>query len=262
MSERPRPAERALTLDLWHTLVYLEPPAEEAYMREQVAFAGAVLESSPRVAGAPSRDAAELAGTFAAVYAEAVEASQRGTSVSPAQQIREAGRRCGREPDPAAYVAGLARLVARTEFRLAEGSVEVLRHLAEDGWALGIISNTVGEPGETLRPVLRRFGFDRLVGAVTFSDEHPWTKPAPELFQQTLHRLGVSPERAVHIGDGWVDIEGARRAGYRAGVLFTGLQEYGKRYRELFLPPGWATPKTPYRVRRWEQVPGVLRTLR
>jgi FMN phosphatase YigB (HAD superfamily) len=262
MTDATAAPERALTLDLWHTLVYLDPAAEETYMREQIALATGLLEAAPTTDGAARSTPPELRRAFEAVYAEAVAASQRGVSVPPARQIEEAGRRTGRAPDPREYVAGLAGLVGRTEFRPAAGALEVLRELADDGWALGIISNTVGEPGASLRPVLHRFGFDRVVRSTTFSDEHPWTKPAPELFRQSLRALGVPPERAVHIGYGWVDIEGARRAGYRAGILFTGLQEYGAKYRELFLPPDWSAPLTPYRVRRWDEVPKMVGSFR
>jgi len=98
-----------------------------------------------------------------------------------------------------------------------------------------VISNTVGEPGEYLRPVLSGFGIDRYVESFVFSDEQPWTKPAPEIFRAALATIGTSPQDAVHVGDGWADIEGAHRAGYRGTILFQGLHDYGARYLNLFL---------------------------
>lgn len=252
------PSPRLLSLDLWHTLVYVEPEAEEEYMRAQVDLATTVLAAAPRAAtGAPEGEH-DFRSVFEDVYARAVAASQQGRSVSPAVQIEEAGVRCGRVPDPQAYLDGLRDLVDRTPFRPAPGAIDVLRRLRGEGWTTAVISNTVGEPGTALRPVLKRMGVDPLVDAFVFSDEGPWTKPAPEIFREALERLGVGPAHTVHVGDGWVDIEGARRARLRAGVLYTGLQRYGARYRQLFLPEGWSEPTTPYRFSSWGELPDVL----
>lgn len=252
---------RLLSLDLWHTLLYLVPSAEEAYMQAQVDLAVGILSDAPVQGDGPPLGPARLRSAFEAVYAGAVHASQEGRSVTPASQMREAGSRTGRLPDPQAYVDGLVQLVARTPFQEAPQAAEVVQGLREEGWATAVVSNTVGEPGEALRPVLKRMGFDRLVDAFVFSDEEPWTKPAPEIFRAALARVGATPERTVHVGDGWVDIEGARRARLRAGVLYTGLQSYGQRYRELFLPKGWSEPTTPYRLQSWPELPALLRTI-
>lgn len=249
---------RLLSLDLWHTLLYLDPAGEERYMREQVDLGVAVLRQAPPVQPEAALPEAGLRPAFEAVYAEAVAASQEGRSVTPAAQIVEAGRRTGRVPDPRTYLDGLTDLVARTPFRRAPDALEVLRGLRGDGWATAVVSNTVGEPGAALQPVLRRLGVEAVVDTFVFSDELPWTKPAPEIFREAAERLGVPRTRTVHVGDGWVDIEGARRARLRAGVLYTGLQHYGRRYRELFLPAGWSEPTTPFRFENWPELPRLL----
>jgi HAD superfamily hydrolase (TIGR01549 family) len=230
-------------------------------MRAQVDLGVELLERADRAPRAPPVPDGGLRPAFEAVYADAVAASQQGRSVSPAAQIAEAGRRTGRRPEPRAYLDGLAALVARTPFRTAPGAEEVIRGLRADGWRTAVVSNTVGEPGESLRPVLGRLGVDRWIDAFVFSDEHPWTKPSPELFLRAVEAVGARADRTVHVGDGWVDIEGARRAKLRAGVLYTGLQRYGARYRELFLPPDWTDPSTPYRFARWPELPELLGTI-
>ena len=201
----------AVTFDLWHTLVYLAPQAEEEYMRRQLEAAARVLAASDLADGAPVRRREELRQAFEREYADAVIAAREGRSVSPAQQLVRAAERTGRAPRPEAYEAALGRLLGSLPLRLAPNALEVLGELGEEGYALGIVSNTVGEPGRLLRPLLRAFGFDRYVGAYTFSDEHPWAKPSPEIFRATLRALGSDPARAIHVGDGWADIEGARR---------------------------------------------------
>ncbi len=249
----------AVTLDLWHTLMFLRPEAEEEYMRSQVEFATEVLRDGPRRPGAPDRSDSELARVFERVYAEAVAEAGRGRTITPAQQLSRAADATGRDARPEEYLGRLAAIVPRLPFERAPGALELLRSLAHDGYGLGVISNTIGEPGQMLRPVLRSMGFDEYVSAYVFSDEHPWTKPAPEIFGEALARLHGVPGRAVHVGDGWSDIEGARRAGLRAGILFTGLQNYGARYKQLFLPDGWDRPATDHVAARLEDVGRIVR---
>ncbi|MGB6500059.1 MAG: HAD family hydrolase [Thermoplasmata archaeon] len=254
-------APAAITLDLWHTLVYLTPQDEEAYMLSQMDLATTVLEQAAELPGASLRPRAELHKIFQAVYGEAVAASQRGESVPPPEQLVRAAERGGRVAETEVYLEGLRRLVAATPFKLGPGALETLREIRSRGWRTAVISNTVGEPGATLRPTLRAMGFDDLVEEWVFSDEHPWTKPSPQIFHEALGRLGVAPQRAVHVGDGWPDIEGPRRAGMRGAVLYTGLQTYGAQYQALFLPPGWESPKAEYQIHRLEALPGIAERL-
>jgi FMN phosphatase YigB (HAD superfamily) len=251
----------AVTLDLWHTLIYVEPDAEEAYMQAQVALARRALAQAPRVDGAPPWDEDAMGKVFERVYAEAVEEAGRGRTVTPAEQLLRAGRAVGRLPSVEPYLAGLQGEVAHLPFRPAPGVIEFLARLREDGYRTGVISNTIGEPGRFLRPVLTAMGFDPYIQTYVFSDEHPWTKPAPQIFHAALAELGERPERTVHVGDGWSDIEGAKRAGFRAGILFTGLNRYGEKYKSLFLPPSWDRPPTPHVAARLDEVLAQVRSL-
>lgn len=251
----------AVTLDLWHTLLYLSPEDEEAYMDHQVAIGREVLRSASALPGAPELSDAELGRAFEKAYADAVRSSAEGRTMTPAEQLLRAARETGRAADPAGYLARLAKEVEVTPFRRAPGALELLEKLRTLGYRVGIISNTIGEPGAFLRPVLSSMGFDEYVEAYVFSDEQRWTKPAPEIFLVALARLRETPADAVHVGDGWADIEGARRAAYRAAVLFTGLRSYGARYRELFgqgVPDG--SPDG-YRTDRLEEVGPLVQKL-
>jgi FMN phosphatase YigB (HAD superfamily) len=251
----------AVTLDLWHTLIYLPPDDEEAYMTHQVRLGTEVLLSSARLPGAPELSERELRGAFELAYAAAVSASSEGRTVTPAEQLREAAKETGRDADPREYLMKLRNEIAGTHFRRAPGALELLAELREDGYRVGIISNTVGEPGAFLRPVLASMGFDRFVESYVFSDEHPWTKPSPEIFRYALGKLDATPAEAVHVGDGWSDLEGARRASFRAAILFTGLHEYGAQYRKLFLPGVPENPDAGYQTDRLEEVGPIVRKL-
>jgi FMN phosphatase YigB (HAD superfamily) len=228
----------AVTFDLWHTLVYLEPEAEAEYLARQRGAAVDVLSNSPPRRVAPGAAVIDPETAFESELRLAVKESHAGHTVTPGEQIVRAAAACGREPRPEAFEAALGRVIAATPFRTAPGAHEALSEIRRMGIAVGVLSNTVGEPGRFLRERLRTSEFYRDVEVYTFSDEHPWTKPSPEIFRWTLTRLKSEPASAIHVGDGWADLEGARRARLRAGVLYTGLQEYAPEYRALnYAPP-------------------------
>jgi len=251
----------AVTIDLWHTLMYLPPDAEETYMARQLALGSEVLRRAPRLPGAPDLSDAELGRAFEKEYVDAVAKSSEGKSVTPAEQLARAARATGRDADPKEYLTALQAEVAKTPFLRAPGALECLSELRQRGYRVGVISNTVGEPGAFLRPILESMGFNRYVETYVFSDEQPWTKPAPEIFRYTLSCLSESPPDAVHVGDAWSDLEGARRAGYRGAVLFTGLRSYGESYRKLFLPDVPGAPPAQYRTDRLAEVGPIIEKL-
>ena len=251
----------AVTLDLWHTLIYLPPDDEEAYMEHQVTMGREVLFESAVADGGRKLPRAALGRAFARAYTEAVAASAKGRTITPAEQLTRAAAETHRVAEPARYLEKLKEEVQRTPFRRAPGGLRLLGRLRRWGYRVAVISNTVGEPGAFLRPILTSMGFDRFVEAYVFSDEHPWTKPSPEIFRFALDQLGEEPSDSIHVGDGWADVEGARRAGYRATVLFTGLHAYGARYRKLFLPGGPKEPDSDYRTARLEDVGPLVRKI-
>ncbi|MCI4362714.1 MAG: HAD family hydrolase [Thermoplasmata archaeon] len=234
----------AVTFDLWHTLVYLSPEEEEHYMADQVELGTSALGEAKRLDSAAPKEENALREAFERAYAGAIEAASNGRSVSPAAQFAAAAVDCSRDTDPTRYLTELRALVEWTPFRAAPGAVELLEGLLASGYRLAVISNTVGEPGAFLLPLLERMGIRRLVEKFVFSDELPWAKPAPEIFLHALAQLDSTPEAAVHVGDGQADLDGARRAGYRGAILYTGLDAYGPKYRKLFAssPPEEAGP--------------------
>jgi FMN phosphatase YigB (HAD superfamily) len=251
----------AVTLDLWHTMMYLPPEDEEAYMTHQLALGQEVLRSSPRLPGAPDLSDADLGRAFERAYEGAVAEGVEGRTVTPAEQVVRAAKEAGRDADPREYLSRLRTEVERTPFRVAPGGLALLAELRSLGYRVGMISNTIGEPGEFLRPILAKMGFDRYVETYIFSDEHPWTKPSPEIFWVALDQLDVKPQETVHVGDGWADIEGARRAGFGGAVLFTGLHSYGDRYRKMFLTEVPGEPPAKYRTDRLSEVGPIVRKL-
>jgi len=255
------PEPRAVLLDLWHTMAYLEPAEEEQYLAAQLDTVAHVLEqwpTSPRGRHPPLRDARRAAEE---VRTEAAAAAARGISTSLAVQALHAARRLGRMTRPLELSQALAALVARTPFRLSPGVLEALADLRDRQFRLGVVSNTVGEPGEAWQQKLDRAGVGEYVEAWAFSDQLPWTKPAPEIFWHCLGMLGTRREWAVHVGDGWSDLVGARAAGLRAGILFTGEQHYGEIYGRLFAPPRPELAEAEFRIDRLAALPELAEKL-
>ncbi len=248
---------RAVLLDLWHTLVYLEPAEEERYMADQLETMVRVFEQwppSPRGRHPPTHDPRQAAEE---VRAEVVAAARGGVSIPLATQALHGARRLGRAVRPLEYSQALAALVERTPFRPCPGVPETLATLRNREYRLGVVSNALGEPGESLQQQLDRAGIGSYIEAWAFSDQLPWTKPAPEIFWHCLGMLETRRERAVHVGDGWADIVGARAAGLRAGILYTGEQRYGATYGRLLNPPRSESPDAEFRIDRFEELTGL-----
>lgn len=108
---------------------------------------------------------------------------------------------------------------AKTPMQLRPGAREVLTALSDTGLRLGVISNTI-QPGHFMDASLTRQGLIGFFPARIYSSEAGVPKPHPEIFRQALDALGVSPERAVHVGDRLgADVQGAQGAGLRAVLI-------------------------------------------
>jgi putative hydrolase of the HAD superfamily len=112
----------------------------------------------------------------------------------------------GADLDPAAFAGDF---VGALRFRPAEGAAAAVRALAAAGLALACVANWDAGLGEHLE----RSGLASAFAAVVSSAEAGSAKPDPAIFAYALERLGVRPERALHIGDSDADRDGARAAG-------------------------------------------------
>jgi HAD superfamily hydrolase (TIGR01509 family) len=99
--------------------------------------------------------------------------------------------------------------VEALRFRPLPGVPEELDRLAARGVALAVVSNWDASLAETLR----QLELDRYFAVVVTSAEAGVAKPDPRPFRLALERLGAEARRAVHVGDGTADEEGARAAG-------------------------------------------------
>lgn len=92
-----------------------------------------------------------------------------------------------------------------------QGAEETLRSLRDDGFKLGLISNTHWRWLPEKKEEMHQY-FD----VITLSYEHGYAKPHPSIFRTTLDKLGVSPGKCLHVGDDPItDVWGARQVGMK-----------------------------------------------
>jgi putative hydrolase of the HAD superfamily len=133
--------------------------------------------------------------------------------LSKAEAFARLLRAADREASPA-LVAELVRqdqelLLAHA--RLYDDVIPFLRGLRERGIKIAIVSNCT----ENTRPLLVKYGVDKLADALVLSCEVRSAKPAAEIFRCALDRLEVAAEAAVFVDD---------QPGYCAGSVAAGIR--------------------------------------
>jgi HAD superfamily hydrolase (TIGR01509 family) len=99
--------------------------------------------------------------------------------------------------------------VEAMQFERLPGVRRSLQRLRRCGIELAVVANF----DLTLQQRLGELNLLPLLSAVVTPADAGVAKPDPRIFEVALERLGVSPDRALHIGDGVVDEEGSSAAG-------------------------------------------------
>jgi putative hydrolase of the HAD superfamily len=199
MSSGPRIASAldAVTVDAMGTVVDLDDPGPR--LRRALADRGV------------DRDLKEVAAAFRAEVAYYLPRTIEGRDE---ESLADLGRRCTAvfleharaDLDPASFApAFLASIV----FDPLDGAVEALDRLQRAGLVLACVSNW----DISLRRHLEAARLHGYFAAIVTSAEAGAAKPDPEPFRVALERLGATPERTVHVGDGDSDRDGAAAAG-------------------------------------------------
>ena len=97
------------------------------------------------------------------------------------------------------------------EYEIIPGAAETVAALAARGLALAVVANW----DYSVHVQLRRHALTPYLAAVVVSAELGTAKPDPAPFHVALERLGVPPQRALHVGDDETDEAGAAAAGLR-----------------------------------------------
>jgi putative hydrolase of the HAD superfamily len=208
---------RAVTLDLWGTLIDSRDPIGKIERRREM------LLTALRTSGYPLEVEQLRAGFRAArpIIDEGIARDRR--DIGPSGRWEELMRQLGVPPEEVPFDLAMAAYEDLTlEYlpSLLDG-VEAAIQLLAGRYKIGLICNTGYTGGRVLRQVLARRGLIGYFGVLTFSNEYGWLKPDARIFLHTLGELGAAPEHALHIGDTEdADIAGAKASGmYSARYL-------------------------------------------
>lgn len=127
------------------------------------------------------------------------------------EELKAAIARVGLELDPFEVLRGTLLDEAR---RLAV--IERVEALRANGVKTAIVTNNAREFGRFWRPVARA---DELYDVVIDSSEVGARKPGARIFEITLERLDVAPQRAAFLDDLAANVDGARRVGIHGFVV-------------------------------------------
>ncbi len=187
----------AVTVDAMGTIVELDDPAprlraaltDRGVKRDletvAAAFGAEVAYYLPRtLEGRDKESLADLGRRCTAVFLEHAEAGLDAADFAPA-------------------------FLASIVFRPLEGAAEALGRLRSAGFALACVSNW----DISLHGHLDRAGLSGYFTEIVSSAEAGAAKPDPAVFEIALARLGVQAGRALHVGDGDTDRDGAVAAG-------------------------------------------------
>jgi len=214
---------KAVTIDLWGTLLLDSPSADERYRRERlVRIAEALAERGIEVPIATlARGYEESRRQLVRVWREMrdVPVERHATLLLQAVDAALPGRL------DAAGLAAVAWAYASPALdappSIDPGAAAAFEALAERGIAVCLVSNTMRTPGAVLRRILDNAGVSDAFAGMVFSDECGIRKPNPAIFHCALRKLGVAARDTVHVGDDpRLDVEGAHLANMR--VIQTG----------------------------------------
>ena len=209
---------RAVTFDLWNTLLTGTPGAVEIrsrFWREVIVERGLDIGDDL------------LHGTLSMLPTRFDEEWRAGRQYGPTEALADCftafGDRLASEDRDALAAAFEA---ASYELKVAPvaDAADVLSAVAATGVAVGIISDTNLAVGRHLRTYLDQHRILQHVTFAAFSDEVGVYKPDPAIFRVALDGLGIDdPTTVAHVGDlRRTDVAGARAMGM-VTVRFRGV---------------------------------------
>lgn len=129
---------------------------------------------------------------------------------------RVRGRLDGGVVSEAAFTRLATHFRDPASWRVYPDVFDTLDELAARGLSLGIVSNWDSH----LPRLLEALGLSARFAVVAVSAIEQTGKPDPEIFFRACARLGVAPERSLHVGDSVrEDYEAARAAGLSALLI-------------------------------------------
>jgi len=137
-------------------------------------------------------------------------------------------------------------LEAASRWKSAERLLGTLKLLNE--YKLAIVTN-IGRNG--LEQVLSLFGLQNIFGLIVTRNDVRFLKPAAEGLLKAIDWARVKKEDTIHIGDSLTDIETARNAGVKVGIVLGGENQKETLLRE----------QPDIVIEKLTELPGVLKNM-
>jgi putative hydrolase of the HAD superfamily len=203
-----RPA--AVTFDCWNTLLY-EDEWQTAHALRIAELRAAAQEAGRSVSREESQRAFDLAwNRHMRLWTEGIATGAREVAQWALAELGLA------DPHPALeHLVWMFQGASHSSRVCAlPGARETLVALARAGIPCALVCDTGLTPGRVVRRHLDRLGLLEGLAVQIFSDEVGVPKPDPRVFRAALEPLGVTPERALHVGDlRRTDVAGGRAVG-------------------------------------------------
>ena len=214
---------RALSLDLWFTLLYYAPERDVDWKEDRARLLRDALRT--RAGQRIDLDAVERA--IDSVHSRLRTEQREPITLDPEKIIPFYTETLNAELT--VPLSEFARMYSGAGLKehpptANPEAVELVRALTEREVPVIAITNTARR-GSTWRDYLRdRVGLD--LRLVLSSCDCGAAKPDPTIFLEAARRTGLAPGKILHVGDSWeLDVEGALRAGFGA-MLYRGLWKF------------------------------------
>lgn len=211
---------KAITFDLWKTLVTYSDPEQE--IRRKRLRAEGILNKLISFGYSVSLD--EVTNAYERSGEEIEEIRKSLRELDTKTQLAYFLKCLGIDKHNKELLSALEKPYAEVSMievpRLVEGVKETINAIKNMKYEVGLISNVGRTPGRVVRVYLSNYDLLDEFDAVSFSDEVGFRKPHEMIFLQTLSKLRVSANEAMHVGDDpYADIYGAKEMGMKTCLL-------------------------------------------
>ena len=109
-----------------------------------------------------------------------------------------------------------SRDIMESELQLNAGVLELLAELKNKKYKIALASNN---NGSTIFYVLKKFGIEQSFDAIVTAEEVKNGKPAPDVYEVAVKKLGLVPEECIGIEDSVIGLQAVKNAGMKCVVV-------------------------------------------
>lgn len=205
---------RAVSFDLWFTLIYEEETDERAYTLMRIK---ALQEGFSRFKVVSLEDVMKVYESLKFAR-EFLDTESLVSLTALALGIKLSRRKLKELSD--SYVKSTKNFTPKVN----EEVYEVIPRIRELGFKTAIVSNTSFSE-EGIVTMLENLGIADYFDVIVSSSSLGYNKPSPKIYKYLVRKLGLKPREILHVGDSCInDVLGPVNVGLRA-ALYIGLRK-------------------------------------